>query len=72
MDTNPNESVRDLTHRNQHILSQNQKLLAKRIDNFETSFATCLATVEESLSTVLSVLKEVLQWVHGPIPPSDD
>ena len=72
MDTNPNESIRNLTLRNQQILSQNQKILAKRIDNFEMSFTTRLATVEESLSTVLTVLKEVLQRVRGPTPPSDD
>ena len=71
-DTNPNQSVRDLTLRNQRILSQNQKLLAKRIDNFKTTSATRLATVEESPLTVLSVLKEVLQWVRGPTPPSED
>ena len=53
-------------------MSQNQKVLAKRIDSFETSFSTHLATVEESLSTILSIFKVVLQRVRGPTPPSED
>ena len=68
---NPNESFHDLTLQNQLTLSRNQKVLANRIDHFETSFSTRLATVENSLSTTLSVLKEVLQRVRGQSPSNE-